>query len=253
MPTVGAVFELSTLNATTGFKINGAAADDNAGTSVSAAGDVNGDGIDDLIVGANRAGRNDAGAAYVVYGIQKQGTAGNDMLTGSARGNTIAGFKGNDTISGGGGDDNLRGDAGDDRLNGGDGSDKLIGGAGRDVLNGGAGRDKLYGGAGVDVFVFDMSLTAANRDQIGDFNVKDDTIQLDHAIFTMIAAGTLDAGALATNTSGNAADASDRIIYETDTGKLFYDLDGTGSAAKVEFALIGKNLALTHADFFILA
>ncbi|MBL8582792.1 MAG: FG-GAP repeat protein, partial [Rhizobiaceae bacterium] len=53
-----------------GFKITGENAEDYAGQSVSSAGDVNGDGFDDLIVGAfaNDAGGNDAGAAYTIYG-----------------------------------------------------------------------------------------------------------------------------------------------------------------------------------------
>jgi hypothetical protein len=54
-----------------GFVLAGIDADDNLGSSVSAAGDVNGDGIDDLVVGANRAdpgGRSSAGESYVVFG-----------------------------------------------------------------------------------------------------------------------------------------------------------------------------------------
>ena len=53
-----------------GFKITGENADDDAGVSVSSVGDVNGDGFDDLIVGApgNGAGGEYAGAAYVVFG-----------------------------------------------------------------------------------------------------------------------------------------------------------------------------------------
>jgi hypothetical protein len=47
-----------------GFKIIGETAFDNAGYSVSGAGDVNGDGFDDLSVGAPTS----AGAAYVVFG-----------------------------------------------------------------------------------------------------------------------------------------------------------------------------------------
>ena len=62
---------LSTLNGTNGFKISGAAAPgDSFGISVSAAGDVNGDGFDDLIIGAFLANPNgaDSGASYVVFG-----------------------------------------------------------------------------------------------------------------------------------------------------------------------------------------
>src|SRR4028118_675052 len=64
-------FELSTLNGTNGFALNGVAADDLTGLSVSGAGDVNGDGKDDLIIGAIRADPNgliDAGSSYVLLG-----------------------------------------------------------------------------------------------------------------------------------------------------------------------------------------
>src|SRR6185503_10180876 len=62
--------ELSTLNGAHGFKINGAAAGDYSGGSVSAAGDVNGDGFADLLIGAESADTNgtDSGASYVVFG-----------------------------------------------------------------------------------------------------------------------------------------------------------------------------------------
>jgi hypothetical protein len=62
--------DVSTLNGTNGFRINGVAADDYAGRSVSAAGDINDDGFADLIVGAFSANPNgpESGAAYVVFG-----------------------------------------------------------------------------------------------------------------------------------------------------------------------------------------
>jgi len=47
-----ATLELSELDGTKGFVINGVDQSDKSGTSVSGAGDVNGDGIDDIIVGA---------------------------------------------------------------------------------------------------------------------------------------------------------------------------------------------------------
>ena len=59
--------DLSTLDGTNGFKIIGAAAGDQLGFSVASAGDVNGDGRDDLIIGAPNANSN-AGAAFVVFG-----------------------------------------------------------------------------------------------------------------------------------------------------------------------------------------
>src|SRR4028119_2109344 len=67
----GPTFNLSALNGSNGFAINGIARGDSSGYSVSSAGDVNGDGIDDLIIGAYRAYPNGirlAGQSYVVFG-----------------------------------------------------------------------------------------------------------------------------------------------------------------------------------------
>src|SRR5260221_495182 len=69
-PAVVAAIELSRLDGKTGFKINGEAASDHSGFRVSAAGDVNGDGFADIIIGASGASPNgsSSGASYVVFG-----------------------------------------------------------------------------------------------------------------------------------------------------------------------------------------
>jgi Ca2+-binding RTX toxin-like protein len=163
------------------------------------------------------------------------GTAGPDTILGTKFANVLSGYAGNDTLKGFGG------------------KDVLLGGAGVDKLFGGQGNDILAGGLGRDYFVFDTKPNKfTNRDKITDFRVADDTIQLNNAVFKVGKDGWLKAAAFEKNLTGKAEDASDRIIYESDTGKLFYDPDGSGSAAGVHFATVGKKLAMTHKDFFIL-
>ena len=62
--------ELSELDGSDGFRIDGENTGDRSGYSVSSAGDINGDGYDDVIIGAYRAdpNGNDSGASYVVFG-----------------------------------------------------------------------------------------------------------------------------------------------------------------------------------------
>jgi len=101
--------------------------------------------------------------------------------------------------------------------------------------------------------VFDTVLSASsNVDRIIDFAVVDDTIALDQTIFTALTAiGTLSAAAFRAGTA--AADSSDRIIYDAATGRIYYDADGNGAGAQVLFAQVTAGLALTNADFLIIA
>jgi Ca2+-binding RTX toxin-like protein len=154
-------------------------------------------------------------------------------------------------VTSGTGNDRLTGNALANNFVSGAGNDVLNGAAGNDTLAGGAGSDTLTGGSGSDSFVFNAALGSGNVDRITDFNAVADTVRLENAIFARLAEGTLSASAFTSNTSGNAADASDRIIYESDTGRLYYDSDGTGAAAKVHFATLATGLTLTSADFFV--
>ncbi|WP_161951925.1 M10 family metallopeptidase C-terminal domain-containing protein, partial [Sinorhizobium americanum] len=129
----------------------------------------------------------------------------------------------------------------------------LIGNSGNNILNGSSGKDKLTGGLGNDSFFFNSTLSAtSNVDTITDFNVANDTIRLENAVFTaIVGTGALTAAQFVNNTTGLAADSNDRIIYESDTGKLFYDSNGNAAGGSVHFATIGTNLGITAADFFV--
>ena len=190
------------------------------------------------------------------------GTAWSDSLHGNALDNVIYGYGGGDLLAGGDGNDvlyggagsdqNMHGEAGNDVLYGGDDFDRLFGGDGNDTLYGGKGADFLYGGAGKDAFVFNSS-PASGRDTIYKFSVADDTIKLDNACFKAVGRnGALKSGAFHASKAGVAHDASDRVIYDTDSGRLSYDADGTGSGRAIEFAQLSKGLKLTYHDFFVL-
>lgn len=165
------------------------------------------------------------------------GSTAADKLTGNSGANKISGAQGNDRISGGGG------------------ADTLYGNAGNDLLRGGSGKDILYGGAGKDLFRFDTTPNSTtNVDRIMDFSVADDTIQLENAIFTRFGkttTGPIPSSSFKANTTGRASDANDYIVYETDTGKLFYDTNGNAAGGATQIALLGVNLSLTAADFVL--
>lgn len=133
------------------------------------------------------------------------------------------------------------------------GADRLGGGAGNDLLDGGQGADTLIGGSGADSFRFSTQPGTGNVDLITDFNVADDTILLDIRQFAGIGAqGVLSFGAFLSSAGGIAQDAADRIIYDTDDGGLYYDADGSGSGAAIQFALLSRNLGLSADDFIII-
>ena len=135
---------------------------DESGISVSSAGDVNGDGFDDLIIGAwfgNGPGgtRIEAGDSYVLFGsatignsvdhITHLGTAAADILIGDSAANDMVGGLGNDVLIGNGGADVLRGGAGNDTLV---------------IAN--TGFLRVAGGDGIDTLAFSGAITMADAD-----------------------------------------------------------------------------------------
>ena len=185
------------------------------------------------------------------------GSAGDDRLVGRGGDDHLTGGSGNDSLLGGLGKDKLNGSEGDDRLGGAGGNDVLIGlqgddtlwgGQGHDRLHGVAGQDVLTGGAGHDWFIFRTAPVAGEWDTITDFDPLQDTIRLDDRIFGL-ANGVLPEGAFAIAAGGLAQEADDRILYDSATGALYWDADGAGSRAAVQFAAVQAGLALTATDF----
>ena len=108
-----------------------------------------------------------------------------------------------------------------------------------DIISGGTGNDTLTGGGGIDHFVFDTAPnTATNHDTIIDFVHGLDFLVVSKAIFSTITTWASNEfyaapGAITGHIS------TDRIVYDTTTGNLYYDADGSGSGAAVLVALIG--------------
>ncbi|HEY0834780.1 MAG TPA: calcium-binding protein, partial [Azospirillum sp.] len=121
------------------------------------------------------------------------------------------------------------------------------GNLGADTLEGGAGADTLGGGDGADQFR--VNAPADGGDTITDFQSGVDRIAVVSPNFGNLAAGTLSAANFALN---NPADADDLFVFNTTTGTLFYDADGSGAGAAVSIATLNVR-TLSHADITVLA
>jgi Ca2+-binding RTX toxin-like protein len=201
------------------------------------------------------------------------GTAGNDIISGLGGNDLFLGGStgGADTIDGGAGRDSIEfkeratsaitvdfvagtvtgGSSGtinftsiervltgnfNDTLTGNGASQTLTGQGGADTLWGAGGTDTLWGGTGADAFVF-REMGTANADRISDFASGSDKLHLDDAAFGAIGAmGNFAASdaRFKANSSGTATDTNDRVVFNTSTGQLYYDADGSGSGAALQ-------------------
>jgi len=220
--------------------------------------------------------------------LKLTGNAFANKLTGNAGDNVLDGGAGIDTMEGGAGNDTYRvdqardlvveavkggtdtvlssvsytlrtgqeieslrlsGAAGSANLTGNEFGQSLVGDSGANRLDGGLGNDVLTGGRGADTFVFASALGHTNVDHITDFTGAD-TIRLSKSLFTALAPGQLKATEFK-DIGKVKIDADDHILYDSRSGSLFYDADGSGKAAAVKFAILDNKAAITHADFLI--
>jgi Ca2+-binding RTX toxin-like protein len=197
----------------------------------------------DLIVELVGEGIDQAGSSTVSVDLAPYGELENGGLSGSAPLDLSGNALGN----------RLLGNAGANRLAGRGGHDSLSGAGGADTLAGGAGDDTLAGGGGNDSFSFDLAPGAGGIDSIASYSPWADTILLAAAAFPALPLGTLAAAAFRKSASATqATDASDRIVYNTTTGALYWDGDGKGGAAAVQFATLAESPdTLTRLDFTV--
>jgi Ca2+-binding RTX toxin-like protein len=156
--------------------------------------------------------------------INGTGNELDNTITGNDSNNILSGKQGNDTLLGGGGDD------------------RIVGGIGDDILTGGDGADRFY-----------RWRSDTGVDTITDFQVGEDKLCFSARGFggDLAKGGVLGEEQFSLGIS--ATTESNRFIYDTDTGNLFFDIDGTGDTQQVQIATLSSGLAMTNADIFIFA
>ncbi|WP_172657350.1 FG-GAP repeat protein [Myxosarcina sp. GI1] len=239
--------DVTALESDNGFTVRGVEFYGGLGSAVSNAGDINGDGLSDIILGVPSYAfrfNGDAGKAYVIYGSQTSiptGTNKNDTIVGSSGDDRLSGLAGNDKLLGLDGNDTLIGGSGRDRLLGNNGKDVLYGGVGSDTLNGGNGsdrvwgnqaRDLVYGGTGNDT----LSGGTAKDTLVGGRgnDLLNGEAGNDRLIGVALNGGSLGSGEQDTLTGGNSSD----IFVLGNRSGVFYDDSDNSTAGDKNFAYL---------------
>jgi VCBS repeat-containing protein len=152
---------------------------------------------------------------------------------------------------------------GTDSVSGGTAVDTFLGGSGNDTITGGPGNDQLTGDSGSDHFVYktpsegfdtilDFSPGGGPNGDILDFSA----ISFGGGLATGGAnTGTLDASHFTSNATGTASAATAQFVYNTSTGVLAFDSDGTGATAAIQLAIVengGNPVGLTNTDVHLI-
>ncbi|AFY37776.1 hypothetical protein Lepto7376_1432 [[Leptolyngbya] sp. PCC 7376] len=134
-------------------------------------------------------------------------------------------------------------------LEGSDQNDVLTGSSVDELVVGYAGDDILTGAGGDDSFYF--TSYSDGVDVITDFGFGADQIRIDRNGFGAfdIDAGILGAESFVIGSSATTADQ--HFIYDQSTGALYFDADGVGGSAQVQFATLSNHANLSHGDIMI--
>ena len=135
--------------------------------------------------------------------------------------------------------DRLLGNSADNLFMGRAGNDSMSGGDGNDHLMSEQGSDTLTGGFGADEFRFAAPAGTADADRITDFASGSDKIVLDGSFGSYHEGAAsafgdfapVDERFYAAPNASAAHDDTDRVIYDTWSGRLYYDADGSSGGA----------------------
>ncbi len=174
------------------------------------------------------------------------GKGGNDIIHGFGGDDFIEGHEGDDFIDAGDGDDIIAAAVGDDIVFGGDGDDYLAGSLGDDYLHGGNGVDVLVGGGDADIYALDTSSQEA--DYVFGFEELD-SVELQVSNSQGLLSGQLSDENFVLATS--AQDENDFVIYDVETGELFFDPDGSLAEEQILIAYFVGAPDLEASDFII--
>jgi serralysin len=174
---------------------------------------------------------------------QDTGGAGTDTLTAIEN---LSGSSFSDYLIGDSRINILAGAAGNDILVGGEGNDTLQGGEGADTLLGGSGADRLDGADGADTFKF--FAPSDGIDTITAFLSGTDRINVLSSNFGSLPLGPLSPSQLIL---GAPITADPVFLYNTATGALSFDGDGTGTGVAIQFATLLSPPALMASDIVV--
>lgn len=121
---------------------------------------------------------------------------------------------------------------------------------------GGAGNDSLIGGDGADTYMFSGVTLSSNGSDTITFVTADDTLQFSLADVNVatgagLSSGVISAGNIVIGVGAVASDADDYFLYNSSTGALSFDADGSDGGSSVLLATLVGHPAITTADLVL--